>query len=51
MLVDQNVRKAMEISEYTYILSEGHVVFEDKTENLKRLDDMKSFYLGNMPSK
>lgn len=51
LLVDQNVRKAMEISEYTYILSEGHVVFEDKTENLKRLDDMKSFYLGNMPSK
>lgn len=51
LLVEQNVRKAMEISEYTYILSEGHVVFEDKTENLKKHEDIKSFYLGNMPAK
>lgn len=51
LLVEQNVRKAMEISEYTYILSEGHVVFEDKTENLRAHEDLKSFYLGNMPSK
>lgn len=51
LLVDQNVRKAMEISEYTYILSEGHVVFEDKTENLRKMEDIKSFYLGNMPNK
>lgn len=48
LLVEQNVRKAMEISQYTYILSEGHVVFEDKTENLRKHEDIKSFYLGNM---
>ncbi len=51
LLVEQNVRKAMEISEYTYILSEGHVVFEDKTESLRGHEDLKSFYLGNMPLK
>jgi branched-chain amino acid transport system ATP-binding protein len=47
LLVEQNVKKALEISEYTYILSEGHVVFEDISENLRKHEDIKSFYLGN----
>jgi branched-chain amino acid transport system ATP-binding protein len=47
LLVEQNVKKALEISEYSYILSEGHVVFEDISENLRRHEDIKSFYLGN----
>lgn len=49
LLVEQNVKKALEISEYAYILSEGQVVFEDKTENLRKHEDIKSFYLGNFP--
>ena len=51
LLVEQNVRAAMRISDYAYILSEGHVVFEDKTESLRKHPDIKSFYLGNMPKK
>jgi branched-chain amino acid transport system ATP-binding protein len=47
LLVEQNVRKALQISEYAYILSEGHVVFEDVTEKLRQHEDIKSFYLGN----
>jgi branched-chain amino acid transport system ATP-binding protein len=47
LLVEQNVKKALEISEYTYILSEGHVVFKDISENLRKHEDIKSFYLGN----
>lgn len=50
LLVEQNVRAALRISDYAYILSEGHVVFEDKTENLRKHEDIKSFYLGNLPA-
>ena len=48
LLVEQNVKKALEISEYSYILSEGEVVFEDTSKNLRSLPDIKSFYLGNV---
>ncbi len=51
LLVEQNVRAALRISDYSYILSEGHVVMEDKTENLRKHPDIKSFYLGNLPGK
>jgi len=51
LLVEQNVKKALEISEYTYILSEGHVVFEDTSVNLRKHEDIKSFYLGNFNNK
>lgn len=47
LLVEQNVKKALQISEYAYILSEGHVVFEDDTDKLRQHEDIKSFYLGN----
>lgn len=46
LLVEQNVKKALEVSDYAYILSEGAVAFEDKTENLRKHPDIKSFYLG-----
>ena len=48
LLVEQNVKKALEISEYSYILSEGKVVFEDTSNNLRSHPDIKSFYLGNI---
>lgn len=51
LLVEQNVRAALRISDYAYILSEGHVIFEDKTENLRKHPDIKSFYLGHLPTK
>lgn len=48
LLVEQNIKKALEISEYAYILSEGKVVFQDTSTNLRSLPDIKSFYLGNV---
>lgn len=51
LLVEQNVRAALRISDYTYILSEGRVVMEDTTQNIRRHPDIKSFYLGNLPGK
>lgn len=50
LLVEQNVRAALRISDYAYILSEGHVVFDDTTENLRKHKDIKSFYLGSLPA-
>jgi branched-chain amino acid transport system ATP-binding protein len=49
LLVEQNVKAALQISEYAYILSEGHVIFEDTSANLRMHEDIKSFYLGNIP--
>jgi branched-chain amino acid transport system ATP-binding protein len=51
LLVEQNVRAALRISDYTYILSEGRVVMEDTTQNMRKHPDIKSFYLGNLPGK
>ncbi|MGI6623279.1 MAG: ABC transporter ATP-binding protein [Clostridiaceae bacterium] len=51
LLVEQNVRAALRISGYTYILSEGRVVMEDTTQNIRKHPDIKSFYLGNLPGK
>ena len=48
LLVEQNIKKALEISEYAYILSEGKVVFKDTSSNLRALPDIKAFYLGNV---
>jgi branched-chain amino acid transport system ATP-binding protein len=48
LLVEQNVKKALEIAEYAYILSEGRVVFQDTSINLRSLPNIKSFYLGNV---
>lgn len=51
LLVEQNVRAALRISDYTYILSEGRVVMEDTTANIRKHPDIKSFYLGHLPGK
>lgn len=48
LLVEQNVRKALEVAEYAYILSDGQIVFQDTSANLRALPDIKSFYLGNI---
>lgn len=48
LLVEQNVRKALEVAQYAYILSEGRIVFEDTATNLRSLPDIKSFYLGKI---
>jgi len=46
LLVEQNVRMALKVADYTYILQEGRVAFEDTAHNLLQHKDIKSFYLG-----
>lgn len=51
LLVEQNVRAALRISDYAYILSEGHVVMEETSKKLRLHPNIKSFYLGELPAK
>ncbi len=46
LLVEQNVRIALTIADYGYIMENGKVVFEGTREALKNNDDVKEFYLG-----
>ena len=51
LLVEQNVKMALKISDYAYILSEGKVIFSEESKVLRQAADIKSFYLGNIPDK
>ncbi len=46
LLVEQNARAALSISEYAYILENGRVVLEGPSSELINNDDVKEFYLG-----
>jgi branched-chain amino acid transport system ATP-binding protein len=48
LLVEQNVRMALTIADYAYIIRDGKIVFEGTSENLLKHEDVKSFYLGKM---
>ena len=45
-LVEQNARLAMEISDRTYVLENGRIVREGKSEELVQDDDIRKAYLG-----
>lgn len=45
LLVDQNVKMALEIADYAYVFSEGRVVLEGVAAEL-RGKELRSFYLG-----
>lgn len=45
LLVDQNVKLALEVADYVYVFSEGRVVMEGLAADLKERE-LKSFYLG-----
>jgi branched-chain amino acid transport system ATP-binding protein len=49
LLVEQNVKMALKISDYSYILSEGKVIFSEESSKLRQREDIKSFYLGFTP--
>ena len=44
-LVEQNVKMALGMAQYGYILKDGRIALEDTTENLARNENLKSFYL------
>jgi branched-chain amino acid transport system ATP-binding protein len=45
-LVEQNARLAMEISDRTYVLENGRIVREGKSQDLLKDDDIRRAYLG-----
>ena len=46
LLVEQNAKMALEISEYGYVMELGRVVMEDSAARLRNATDIKEFYLG-----
>ncbi len=46
LLVEQNVRAALEIAEYAYIMENGRIVLDGPSEKLQDNEDVKEFYLG-----
>ncbi len=45
LLVDQNVKLALEVADYVYVFSEGHVVMSGTAKELRERE-LKAFYLG-----
>ena len=46
LLVEQNARLALEVSEYGYVLENGRVVLDGPSEEIMKNEDVKEFYLG-----
>jgi len=46
LLVEQNARLALTISDYGYIMENGRIVLDDTVEKLRHNEDVKRFYLG-----
>jgi branched-chain amino acid transport system ATP-binding protein len=46
IIVEQNVRIALTISQHGYILENGRIVLDGKSEELMENEDIKEFYLG-----
>jgi branched-chain amino acid transport system ATP-binding protein len=46
LLVEQNVRHALEISHRAYVLETGRIVLEGPAQDLIRHDHVRSAYLG-----
>jgi branched-chain amino acid transport system ATP-binding protein len=46
LLVEQNASRALAIADYAYILENGRVVLDGTSEQLRRNQDVREFYLG-----
>jgi len=46
LLVEQNVRAALSLAEYGYVMENGRVVFDGPSSKLQENEDIKEFYLG-----
>jgi branched-chain amino acid transport system ATP-binding protein len=46
LLVEQNVRIALSIAHYGYVMENGRVVLDGNAEYLKNNEDVKEFYIG-----
>jgi branched-chain amino acid transport system ATP-binding protein len=45
-MVEQNVRKALQISHYTYVLGSGRCVYEGESQQLLAAKDFGKIFLG-----
>jgi branched-chain amino acid transport system ATP-binding protein len=46
VLVEQNVHLALALSDYTYVLSEGRVHIEGRSQDVANMDEVRRAYLG-----
>ena len=46
LLVEQNVKLALTVAAYAYVLESGRLVMHDTSEKLKENPDIRDFYLG-----
>ncbi len=46
LLVEQNARIALDVSQYAYVMENGRVVLDGPSEQLAENEDIKEFYLG-----
>jgi branched-chain amino acid transport system ATP-binding protein len=46
LLVEQNVRIALSIAQYGYVMENGRVVLDGTADFLKNNEDVKEFYIG-----
>ncbi|MGD0917300.1 MAG: ABC transporter ATP-binding protein [Thermodesulfobacteriota bacterium] len=46
LLVEQNVKLALTVAPYAYVLENGRLVMHDASERLKENPDIRDFYLG-----
>jgi len=46
LVVEQNVRVALEVAEYGYVMENGRVVLDGPATKLKDNEDIKEFYMG-----
>jgi branched-chain amino acid transport system ATP-binding protein len=46
LLVEQNVKLALNVAPYAYVMETGRIVMDDSSEKLKENEDIKDFYLG-----
>jgi branched-chain amino acid transport system ATP-binding protein len=45
-VVEQNVRAALQIADYGYVMENGRIVLHASKQELERNDDVREFYLG-----
>jgi branched-chain amino acid transport system ATP-binding protein len=46
LVVEQNAKIALEISDFAYIMESGKIVLEGSSDELKNNPDVKEFYMG-----
>jgi branched-chain amino acid transport system ATP-binding protein len=46
LLVEQNASRALAIADYAYIMENGRVVLDGTSDQLRRNQDVREFYLG-----